>query len=44
MKRITLEKIVWSLEDMQYKITVPDDIAAKARKALRKMVEILPEQ
>ena len=43
MKRITLEKIVWSLEDMQYKITVPEDIAAKARKALQKMVEILPQ-
>jgi quinolinate synthase len=44
MKRITLEKIMWSLEDMQYKITVPDDVAAKARKALQKMVEILPAQ
>ena len=31
MKKITLEKIVWALEDMQYKITVPPDIAAKAK-------------
>ena len=36
MKRITLDKVLWSLEDMQYKITVPADIAAKARKALDK--------
>jgi quinolinate synthase len=42
MKRITIEKIVWSLEDMQYKMTVPEDIAVKARKALQKMVEVLP--
>jgi len=42
MKRITLEKIVWSLEDMQYKVTVPQDIRAKARKAIDRMVEILP--
>jgi quinolinate synthase len=42
MKRINLEKIAWSLEDMQYKITVPDDIAAKARKSLDRMLSILP--
>lgn len=42
MKRINLEKIVWSLEDMQYKITVPDDIVAKAKKSLDRMLSILP--
>ncbi len=42
MKKITVEKIVWALEDMQYKITVPQDIRAKARKAIDRMVEILP--
>jgi quinolinate synthase len=42
MKKITLEKILWSLEDMQYKITVPQQIAEKARKALDRMVEVLP--
>jgi quinolinate synthase len=42
MKRITLEKVLWSLEDMHYKITVPADIAARAKQALEKMVAILP--
>ena len=42
MKRITLDKVLWSLEDMHYKITVPADIAARAKKALEKMVAILP--
>lgn len=42
MKKITLEKILWSLEDMQYRITVPDDIAAKARNALERMIEVAP--
>jgi quinolinate synthase len=42
MKRITLDKVLWSLEDMHYKITVPADIAAKARQSLEKMVAILP--
>ena len=42
MKKITLEKVLFSLEDMQYKITVPQEIRAKAKKALDRMVEILP--
>ena len=42
MKRITLEKVLWSLEDMQYQITVDQDISERARKALERMVEILP--
>jgi len=42
MKKITMEKIVWALEDMQYKISVPKAIREKAKKALDKMVEILP--
>ena len=42
MKRITLDKVLWSLEDMHYKITVPADIAARAKNALGKMVAILP--
>lgn len=44
MKRITLEKILWSLEDMQYKVTVPQEIRVKAKKAIDMMVEILPEK
>ena len=42
MKKITLEKVLWSFEDMHYKITVPDEIRIKAKKALDRMVEILP--
>jgi len=42
MKRITLEKILWSLQDLQYKVTVPEEVRIKARKSLDRMVEILP--
>jgi len=42
MKKITLEKVLWSLEDMQHEIVVPKEIAAKAKRALERMVEILP--
>ena len=42
MKKITMEKVVWALEDMQYKVTVPEEIRVKAKKALDKMVEVLP--
>jgi quinolinate synthase len=42
MKRITLEKVLWSLEDMHYKITVPEEIMTKAKNALDRMVAILP--
>ena len=42
MKKITLEKVLWSFEDMHYKVTVPDKIRIKAKKALDRMIEILP--
>ncbi|MFH1616729.1 MAG: quinolinate synthase NadA [Planctomycetota bacterium] len=42
MKRITLEKVVFSLDEMQYKIAVPPNIAEKARLALNRMLEVLP--
>jgi quinolinate synthase len=44
MKKITLEKLLWSLQDMQYRIEIPQDIAEKARKALDRMVEVLPSR
>jgi len=44
MKLITLEKILWSLQDLQYKVTVPRDVRLKAKKALDRMVEILPDK
>jgi len=42
MKKITLEKVVWALEDMQYQITVPASIRAEAKKALDRMLEVTP--
>ena len=42
MKKITLEKILWSLEDMEYKIAVSHEISLKARASLDRMLEVLP--
>ena len=42
MKKITLAKIIGSVEDMQYKVTVSEEIAKRAKKSLDRMVEILP--
>ncbi len=41
MKRINLEKILWSLEDMTYEITVPLETANKARTSIERMLEII---
>ena len=40
MKLTTLEKILWSLEDMKEEITVPEEIRIKAKRAIDKMLEI----
>ncbi len=40
MKMITLEKVLWSLEDMKYRVTVPKAVADKARLAIERMVAI----
>jgi len=42
MKKITLDKVVASLEDMKYHIKVPEEIRLKAKKSLERMVETLP--
>jgi quinolinate synthase len=39
MKLITLEKVLWALEDMQPEIDVPPEIAAKARRCIERMLE-----
>lgn len=41
MKRITLEKVLWSLEDLTYEITVPPDIMEKARVSIERMLKIV---
>lgn len=38
MKLNTLEKILWSLEDMTYQVTVPEDIARPALKSIQRML------
>ncbi len=40
MKMITIEKLLWSLEDLKYKVTVPKDVAARAKLAIDRMVSI----
>ncbi len=42
MKLITLDKVVGSLQSMQYKVTVPENIRIKAKKSLDRMIEVLP--
>ncbi len=44
MKKITLDKVLWALEDLQYKVTVPEPVRSKAKRSLERMVEILPTQ
>jgi quinolinate synthase len=39
MKMIDLEKVLWSLEDMQHAVEVPEDIRQRARLAVDRMVE-----
>ncbi|NLH16418.1 MAG: quinolinate synthase NadA [Phycisphaerae bacterium] len=43
MKKITLEKVAWSLEDMQHVITVPENIRIPAKQALDRMLDIMPK-
>ena len=40
MKRITLEKVLWALEDMQFQVEVPEGIAVPARRAIERMLEV----
>ncbi|UCG56634.1 MAG: quinolinate synthase NadA [Phycisphaerales bacterium] len=42
MKKITLDKIIASLEDMIYEVIVPEETRVRARKSLDRMVETLP--
>ena len=40
MKLNTLEKLLWSLEDIQFVVTVSEEIAVEARKAIQKMLDL----
>lgn len=40
MKMITLENILWSMEDMSPQVKVADDIRLKAKKAVDRMIEV----
>lgn len=40
MKQITLEKLRDSLRDVKYEVTVPADVAARARRAIERMLAI----
>ncbi|MBC8379564.1 MAG: quinolinate synthase NadA [Planctomycetes bacterium] len=43
MKKISVEKVLWALQDMQYHITVPEPIAANAKRSLDRMIDVLPK-
>jgi quinolinate synthase len=40
MKKITLEKVLWSLQDMKHQVTVPAEIARRAVGSIERMLEI----
>jgi quinolinate synthase len=40
MKLITLEKVLWALEEESYKIEVPKEVADRAMNALSRMLQI----
>jgi len=40
MKLVTLEKMVWALEEMQYRVEVPPDIAERAGGAIQRMLAV----
>ncbi len=40
MKKITLEKVLWSLEELQYEVRVPPEIRERALHAVQRMITI----
>ncbi len=42
MKKISPEKILWALEDLRGRVTVPAEISAGARRSLERMTEVAP--
>jgi quinolinate synthase len=41
MKKTTLEKVLWSLEELREEVRVSDDIRRRAQKAINRMLEIV---
>lgn len=41
MKRTTLEKVLWSLQDLEHVVRVPEEIAVRAKLAIDRMLEIV---
>jgi quinolinate synthase len=41
MKRTTLEKVLWSLEEGKTRVTVPPVIASKAKLAIDRMLQLV---
>ncbi len=39
MKLTTLEKVLWSLENMQFEIKVPDEIIRRSQKSIQRMID-----
>ena len=40
MKKIDLEKVLWALEDMQYRVVVPEPTCSLARRSIEAMLEL----
>lgn len=40
MKKTTLEKVLWSLEDMKERVVVPEEIRIKAKRAIEEMLKV----
>jgi len=40
MKKTTLEKVLWSLEEMKTEVTIPSHIRVRAKKPIDRMIEI----
>lgn len=43
MKMITLEKVMWSLEDLKFEVKVPKEIADRARLSIDRMVKTVED-
>ena len=40
MKKTTLEKVLWSLQDLQTPVSIPDAVADRARQAIERMIAL----